>query len=155
MARQGQGRVVRIDATWPFCVRRHIGIDFDTSVGMDVIKFSLTFKQPPLQMEIKNGFQSSILWQLQNFSCQPYGDQNKFGHPFMWQPKNFGYHKRGLCHMFLENPQPLMRAFQKHMTCPLSQQSKKFSHHRIMGVCWMATKFFQSPSNTPPPSNGN
>jgi len=39
MARQGQGKVVKIDATWPFCVTCHIGIHFDTSVGMDVINF--------------------------------------------------------------------------------------------------------------------
>jgi hypothetical protein len=41
-----------------------------------------------------------------NFNHQPYGDQKHFGHPSLWRSKFFNHHKRGVCHMFLENPQP-------------------------------------------------
>ncbi len=62
MARQGQGKVVRTNVTQPFCVKRHIGLHLNASIGMDVTSFSLIFEQPLLQMAIENGFQLSILW---------------------------------------------------------------------------------------------
>lgn len=61
--------------------------------------------------------------------------------------------QKGACHMFLEKS--LMKNFQKHMTCSLSWWLKTFSHHWTMLMCRMAIEFFWSPSNTPPPSDGN
>jgi len=37
----------------------------------------------------------------------------------------------------------------------LSWRPKKFNCHQIMGVCWMATNLFRSPSHTPPPTDGD
>ncbi len=65
MDKQGQGKVVKTNVMWPFCVKCHIGIHlnaFVVSNWMDVKTFSLTFEQPLLQMAIDNGFQLSILW---------------------------------------------------------------------------------------------
>jgi len=47
MDKQGQGKVVKINVMWPFCVKCHIGIHLNASVvsdWMDVKTFSLTFK---------------------------------------------------------------------------------------------------------------
>jgi hypothetical protein len=54
---------------------------------MEVKNFSLTFEQPLLQMTIKNGFQSSILWQLKIFSYQPMVIKNNLVTPFYGDQK--------------------------------------------------------------------
>ncbi len=55
-------------------------------------------------MVIENGFRSPIMRWLKIFNGQPCGDWIFFCHTSLWQPKNFGCHKRGACHMFLESP---------------------------------------------------
>jgi hypothetical protein len=58
-------KVVKIDVTRPFCVKRQVGVRFEVfinSVRMDARKKLLIFVLPLLQLVIKNGFRSLILW---------------------------------------------------------------------------------------------
>ncbi len=85
-----------------------------------------------------------ILWQLKFFGCQRCGVPQFFNHPSLWWPKLFGHYRKGAS-----------KAFRKIWHAPLSWQPKIFNHHWTVLVFRMVTEFFQSPSNTPPPSNGD
>jgi hypothetical protein len=60
--------------------------------------------------------------------------------------------KVGLWHFFQK---PTIMAFQKHVTCPLFSRPKTFDCHLTYPHCQMVTEFFQSPSNTPTPLDGD
>jgi hypothetical protein len=52
-------KVVKIDVTWPFCVRRHVHVYPYASVAFvktDTRKKFITLKLPPLCAAIKKGF---------------------------------------------------------------------------------------------------
>ncbi len=113
-------------------------------------------------MATKNEFQLPILWRSKNFSHQPCSDQKflvtnpvtikMFLVALLCDDQNFLVPKEGVCVLCFWKA--FDEGFPKTYDMLPFLATKNVWSPFDMGVCWMATKFFQSPSNTPSPSDG-